>query len=84
MDALSPALTSESDIGFNWKSRVEDHHFAGSPVGRAHAARLQRLQNSKSLVRASTNIEIVDNCVLQYPVRIDNEKSPQRNSFVLD
>ena len=82
MEALSPAYTDESESGLNRKLRIEDHHLAGFPVGRTHSARLKSLQNSKSLIRASTDIEIIDHCVLQYSIRVNNEKSPERNSFV--
>src|SRR5207253_715894 len=54
------------------------------PVGCAKAAGLQSLQNTKRLINRTSDIQIVNNGVLQNAVGVDDEQSAKRDVGFFD
>src|SRR5947209_4428908 len=57
---------------------------ARTPLGLTESAGLERLYDAQSLVRRAPDVEVVDDCVAERPLRVNDEEAAQSNALVFD
>src|SRR5688572_13867802 len=89
-------FTKSIEVSISWYERraARASHVAGSAsalqriaadraVARAELVRLQAVEDAQDFLGVAADVQVVDRDVLDHVVRVDDERRPQGNTFLL-